>query len=298
MGTIFAIKRYALHDGPNIRTTVFFKGCPLSCWWCHNPEGIEAHSRLIWDQGRCIGCRTCVEQCVHGGLMAAAEGLDWREEDCGGCGSCVDHCPALALEWTGRAVSAAEVMATIVQDIPFFDRSGGGVTFSGGEPLQQPDFLHELLVACGRLGLHRTVDTSGYAPRKVLMDLLEEIDLFLYDLKLLDRDRHRLYTGVSNRVILDNLHLLVERNCAVQIRLPLIPGINDDSANLVATAALLTELGLTSLDLLPFHRSAAAKYRKLHLPYKGTDLTPGPPQAVDQAKQILEDSGLSVRIGG
>ena len=298
MGTIFAIKRYALHDGPNIRTTVFFKGCPLSCWWCHNPEGIESHNRLIWDQSRCIGCRSCVSQCAHGGLEAAAEGHAWVEEACSGCGRCVDHCPALALEWTGRTVSVDEVMAVIAQDIPFFDRSGGGVTFSGGEPLQQPEFLRDLLVACGQLGLHRTVDTSGFAAPEVLMDLLEEIDLFLYDLKLLDRDRHRLYTGVSNRLILENLHLLVERGCAVQIRLPLVPGINDDEANLRATAQLMIGLGLASIDLLPLHRSAAAKYRKLHLPDHGAALLPAEPQVVAQAKQLLQDCGLNVRIGG
>lgn len=298
MGTIFAIKRYALHDGPNIRTTVFLKGCPLSCWWCHNPEGIDPHIGLVWDQGRCLGCRSCIDHCRGGGLVATEDCLRWQEAACFGCGSCVDRCPSLALEWTGREVSVDEVMAVIAQDIPFFDRSGGGVTFSGGEPLHQPVFLRELLVACGRLGLHRTVDTSGFAPQETLVDLIEEIDLFLFDLKLMDRDRHRLYTGVSNRLIVDNLRLLVEQGCTVQIRLPLIPGINDESANLVATAALLTELGLSSIDLLPFHRGAAAKYRKLHLPYKGTDLTPGPPQAVNQAKQILEDCGLSVRIGG
>ena len=242
MGTIFAIKRYALHDGPNIRTTVFLKGCPLSCWWCHNPEGIEPRIGLVWDQGRCLGCRTCVDHC-RGGLVATEDCLRWQESACSGCGHCVDHCPSLALEWTGREVRVDEVMAVIAQDIPFFDRSGGGVTFSGGEPLHQPVFLRELLVACGRLGLHRTVDTSGFAPQETLVDLIEEIDLFLFDLKLMDRDRHRLYTGVSNRLIVDNLRLLVEQGCAVQIRLPLIPGINDESANLVATAALLPSWG-------------------------------------------------------
>lgn len=298
MGTIFAIKRYALHDGPNIRTTVFLKGCPLSCWWCHNPEGIDAQRRLVWDRGRCIGCHGCIEQCPAGGLLAGADHLAWQEAACQGCNTCVDRCPALALEWTGREVSVAEVMATIVQDIPFFDRSGGGVTFSGGEPLQQPTFLRDLLATCGRMGLHRTVDTSGFAPREVLVALLEEVDLFLFDLKLMDRDRHRLYTGVSNRLILDNLRLLVERGCAVQIRLPLIPTINDDTANLRATAALMAELGLERIDLLPLHRSAAAKYRKLNLPDHGAALQPAEPQAVAQAKQLLQDCGLSVRIGG
>ena len=195
-------------------------------------------------------------------------------------------------------MSVDEVMAVIAQDIPFFDRSGGGVTFSGGEPLQQPEFLRDLLVACGQLGLHRTVDSSGFAAPEVLMDLLEEIDLFLYDLKLLDRDRHRLYAGVSNRIILENLRLLVQCGSAVQIRLPLVPGINDDEANLRATAQLMTGLGLTSIDLLPLHRSAAAKYRKLHLPDQGAALSPAGPQAVTQAQQLLQDCGLSVRIGG
>lgn len=298
MGTIFAFKRYAIHDGPNIRTTVFFKGCPLSCWWCHNPEGLDSRIGLIWDEGKCIGCRNCLGQCFAGALSAEVNRICWSAQQCRGCHRCVDNCPALALEPSGREVSVEEVLEVVAQDIPFFDQSGGGVTFSGGEPLAQPQFLLDLLQACGRLGLHRTVDTSGFATWEVVSDVADHTDLFLFDVKLVDRDRHQLYTGVSNRAILDNLRRLVERGCPLQIRFPLIPGINDDPDNVTATGRLITSLGLGRIDLLPFHRGAEAKYRKLDLPNKGAELTPGTPESVARVKALLEGCGLSVRIGG
>jgi pyruvate formate lyase activating enzyme len=299
MGTIFAIKRYAIHDGPNIRTTVFFKGCPLSCWWCHNPEGIDPAVALVWDRGKCVGCSACLQQCPSHSLVAAPEGVVWRRESCLGYGGCVEACPALALEATGREASVDEVMTAVVQDQPFFDQSGGGVTFSGGEPLAQPEFLLALLKECGRLGIHRAVDTSGFAPADVLLQVVEEADLFLFDLKLMDRDRHRLFTGVSNAPILDNLRLLAERGMAVQVRLPLIAGVNDDVANLQAVGAFVAGLpGVDAVDLLPYHGAAAGKYRKLNLPYKGEHFAPAPPESLRGAMTILQQCGLAVRIGG
>lgn len=190
-------------------------------------------------------------------------------------------------------------MAALVQDQPFFDQSGGGVTFSGGEPLAQPEFLLALLRECGRLGIHRAVDTSGFAPAHVLAQIAEETDLFLFDLKLMDRDRHRLFTGVSNVPILDNLRQLAERGAAVQVRLPLIPGVNDDVVNLRATGAFVAGLpGVDAIDLLPYHGAAAAKYRKLNLPYKGAHFAPAPPESLRGAMTILQQCGLAVRIGG
>lgn len=299
MGTIFAIKRYAIHDGPNIRTTVFFKGCPLACWWCHNPEGLHRAVELVWDGAKCIGCHACVKRCPSGSLTASPSGIQWAARTCAVCGGCVEACPSLALEATGREVSADEVLAEIVRDRPFFDRSGGGVTFSGGEPLAQPGFLLELLAACGRLAIHRVVDTSGFAPSDVLLHVAEETDLFLFDLKLMDRDRHHLYTGVSNEPILANLRLLAARGHAVQVRLPLIPGINDDAANLAATGEFVASLpGIGAIDLLPFHRAANAKYRKLHLPNPGEQLLPTRPESLDTAIKQLQTCGLRVRVGG
>jgi pyruvate formate lyase activating enzyme len=299
MGTIFAVKRYAIHDGPNIRTVVFFKGCPLSCWWCHNPEGLSRVVELVWDDGKCVGCGLCRQQCPSASLVAAPEGIVWRRESCLGCGGCVEACPALALEVTGREAGVDEVMAALVQDQPFFDHSGGGVTFSGGEPLAQPEFLLALLRECGRLGIHRAVDTSGFASADVLAQVAEETDLFLFDLKLMDRDRHRLFTGVSNAPILANLRLLAERGAAVQVRLPLIPGVNDDVVNLRATGAFVAALpGVDAIDLLPYHGAAAAKYRKLNLPYKGAHFAPAQPESLRGAMTILQQCGLAVRIGG
>jgi pyruvate formate lyase activating enzyme len=299
MGTIFAIKRYALHDGPHIRTTVFFKGCPLACWWCHNPEGLNRAVERVWDGGKCIGCHACIELCPSGSMRLSFGGIEWQQATCTGCGHCVDSCPSLALEATGSEVSVDEVMDTIIRDRPFYDQAGGGVTFSGGEPLAQPDFLVSLLTECGRLAIHRAVDTSGFAATDVLLHVAEQTDLFLFDLKLMDRDRHRLFTGVSNRPILENLRLLTARDAPVQIRLPLIPGINDDAANLRATGAFVAALpGIEAIDVLPYHRSATAKYRKLNLPYKGESLVPASSQSLAESVAILQQFGLQVRIGG
>lgn len=299
MGTIFAIKRYAIHDGPRIRTTVFFKGCPLACWWCHNPEGLHRAVELVWESGRCIGCHACIDQCPSGSLTTAPQGIQWHQATCVGCGACLEACPSLALEATGREMSVDEVMDAIVRDLPFYDQTGGGVTFSGGEPLSQPDFLLKLLEECGRLDIHRAVDTSGFAAADVLLQVAEQTDLFLFDLKLMDRDRHRLYTGVSNGPILDNLRLLADKGKAVQIRLPLIPGVNDDGANLRATGAFVASLpGIGAVDLLPYHGAAAAKYRKLNLPHWGESLVPVPPESLAGAAAILQQCGLKVRIGG
>ncbi len=298
MGTIFAVKGYAIHDGPNIRTTIFFKGCPLSCWWCHNPEGIDPDIALVWDKEKCIGCHGCLDHCRGSALTDTGTAISWNRDLCRRCYACVDLCPSLALSATGHEVTVDEVMDIIQKDIPFFDQSGGGVTFSGGEPLLQPEFLLALLRACGRLGLHRTVDTSGFASESVLLTVLPETDLFLFDLKLMDSGRHRLYTGVPNEPIHRNLRLLIRNRKAVRIRLPLIPGINDDAENLKATGNFVASLGLTAIDLLPFHRGAEAKYRKLQRPYKGEHLVPGATDSVFLAKGILEGCGLTVRIGG
>ena len=199
---IFAIKHYALHDGPNIRTTVFFKGCPLKCFWCHNPEGIGEDTEVITIQDKCIGCNECVHGCPEQALRINSHGVHRSLDLCTTCLNCVEICPSLAQEAVGWHNDIDTLMQKIEQDTAFFDQSGGGVTFSGGEPLMQAEHLIEILRRCGQRGIHRAVDTTGYAPESTLLAVAEHMDLCLFDLKHMDDRLHRQFTGVGNQLIL------------------------------------------------------------------------------------------------
>ena len=298
-GTLFAIKRYALHDGPDLRVTVFLKGCPLSCAWCHNPEGMRPGPQILSIPSRCVGCGECLTACPRNALSAGPASVERDDTACTACGTCAETCPALAHEALGRRWTVAEVMAEVRKEIPFFADSQGGVTFSGGEPLAQPDFLEELLLACGRLGLHRAVDTSGFAPAETALRIARHTDLFLFDLKHTDPAAHRRATGVDNAPILANLRLLAEAGARVQLRLPLIPGFNDDDTNIRRTGLLAAALpGVDGIDVLPYHATAKGKYAKLGLPYPGADIPAADPQQTERAAEILHSCGLTVRIGG
>lgn len=297
--TIFAIKRYALHDGPNLRTTVFFKGCPLNCLWCHNPEGIDPAIKIISAKDKCVGCGDCVTGCPEQAISLTPGGPKRLKDNCIGCGACVDLCPALAHEATGTKMSLDQLLIEIEKDRIFFDQSGGGVTFSGGEPLSQPESLLALLQECGRREIHRAVDTSGFAPQKSIAAITEHTDLFLYDLKVMDDHRHRLYTGVSNTIIHDNLRYLSSTGAAIRIRIPLIDGINDDEENLRATGELVASCNtIEGIDLLPYHSSASAKYRKLGTANPGSRLQAPEGERIAECMRLLHEFIDDIRIGG
>ncbi|HEY76743.1 MAG TPA: glycyl-radical enzyme activating protein [Thermoflexia bacterium] len=298
-GTVFDIKRFSIHDGPGIRTTVFLKGCPLRCWWCHNPESQDPRPELILRAERCIGCGACVEACEAGAIYVEDGRIYTDRTRCTRCGACTEVCYAEAREMAGQEMSVEAVMAEIERDVTFYDTSGGGVTFSGGEPLTQPDFLLALLRACRERGIHTAVDTCGYGPWETMAAVAEETDLLLYDLKLMDEAKHRRYTGVSNRPILDNLRRLAERGTPIFLRVPIVPGINDSEEELRRLAAFAANLpNVNRVDLLPYHPTGKGKYERLGRDYPLPDLHSPSEERMQEIAHLLEDLGLDVGIGG
>jgi len=300
-GIIFDIKRYAIYDGPGIRTTVFFKGCPLRCWWCHNPEGQLRTYEIMYFEYKCIHCHTCVHVCpLKAVTFDENEVQHIDREVCTGCGICAEHCPTRALRLVGREITVEELMDEIEKDVQLYDSSGGGVTFSGGEPLFQPQFLKEALKACKERYIHTALDTSGYALRDVLKSVMPYVDLFLYDLKLADDEEHKKYTGVSNKLIKENLKFLVENGRAKDIilRFPVIPGITDTEKNINGLVEFISSLkGISEIDLLSFH-DISEKFRRLGKQYKMPTHNAPSEEKLKYIKEKFEEIGLYVKIGG
>ena len=299
-GLVFDIKRYSINDGPGIRVTVFLKGCPLHCRWCHNPESISPEIQKLFTAAKCIGCGECCRVCPVQACTMAPEGIVTDASLCTLCGKCAEACPSLATEMSGRSYSVGDLLGVIEKERPFFDQSGGGVTFSGGEPLLYPDFLVEVLEACGNRHVHRAVDTSGFAKTEALLRVAAHTDLFLYDLKMMDADKHKLYTGVDNRLILENLTVLAHSGAAIQIRLPLIGGINDDDDSMGRTAAFVAGLGGEKklVSLLPFHDVARGKDVKLGQERDLSGFGEPNPVTLDRVVRIFADHGLTASVGG
>jgi len=296
-GLVLNIMRFSIHDGPGIRTTLFLKGCPLRCWWCHNPESQSAHPEVIYFDDRCIRCGDCTRACPHAALHLNGHVVQ-NPDLCQQCGKCADACAVTARQLAGRWMSVPEVMKEILKDQIFFDESGGGITVSGGEPLMQPAFVEALLAECKARRIRTALDTCGWADSEVLCRVSEYVDLFLYDLKLMDCERHRHFTGVPNDLILRNLRLLAERGSAVIVRIPVIPEINDDTTNIDAVCDFLSPLSLRKIDLLPYHRIGTDKYRRLHLCNQMEGVSPPNAEQMEKVAARLKGAGFCVRIGG
>ena len=294
-GWSFDIQRYSLHDGPGIRTTVFLKGCPLRCWWCHNPESWSFGPLVKITAGRCIGCGCCVSACP---LELAQPGSVPDPATCTRCGQCAEACPSLAREIVGKHLDVAAVFEVVERDRPFFVESGGGVTFSGGEPLAQPEFLLACLAEARGRGLHTAVDTSGFGPWSVLDRVAALTDLFLYDLKSMDADAHLQATRAPLAPILENLRALDASGAEIWLRMPLIPGFNDDEHSLHAVGRFVAGLHTRRLHVLPYHRLGSEKHQRLGQAHPMADQQSPDAASIDRAMALLAGYGLDVHQGG
>ncbi|MBN1188143.1 MAG: glycyl-radical enzyme activating protein [Dehalococcoidales bacterium] len=300
-GVIFNVQTYSIHDGPGIRTTVFIKGCPLRCVWCQNPESQVMAPQLFFNNERCVGCGKCLNACPEGAIKLN-EGKSWTDRDvCKSSGKCVEVCPHEARNIAGKYMTAGDVFKTLMEDKIFYDRSGGGVTLGGGEPLASPDFTASLLRLCKNAGIHTALDTCGYAKWEIVKQILPHVDLVLFDLKHMDPAAHRLYTGVTNEVVLENARRICqELHVLVWARIPVIPGFNDSSGNIEATGKFIaSKLGAsTEVYLLPYHRLGEMKYHRLERPGNPVFINPPDEKSIFKLKEVFESFGLKVHEGG
>ncbi|MBW6462590.1 MAG: glycyl-radical enzyme activating protein [Firmicutes bacterium] len=293
-GIIFNIQRFSLHDGPGIRTTIFFKGCPLSCPWCQNPEGMRPEKDLFRHSARCIACRFCVEHCPEKAVELTENGPVINRDLCSLCLICAENCPVEAFEKAGREITVGELVNEIIKDRIIFEESGGGATFSGGEPLMQSGFLISVLKALKNEGIHTAIETSGYASWESFRDTLPYTDLYLFDLKIVDPGKCKEFLGVNIEPILENLNKLAKNNADILVRIPVIPSVNDDLRNLNLVVKTLNSAGIDSLELIPYHKLGSAKYSNLDLNYSMHNIEPPGPDQLDRITKLLEASGIII----
>lgn len=297
-GIVFNIQRFSLYDGPGLRTTVFLKGCPLRCPWCHNPESQSPLPEIMYWKSRCLGCGACAALCPAGALRLVDGRVVPTGERCMSCGECVERCPAGARGVSGRSITSEEALSEILKDNVFYDQSGGGVTFSGGEPLAQPEFLESTMRLCKEAGLMTAVDTCGFAPWEVIERIIPFSDLFLYDVKHMDDAVHRKLVGVSNEFILENLRRLAATGKEVTARLPVIPGANDESVNIRKTGEFLSSVGVSRITVLPYHDMGREKYERLGRNYTMEGLPEPSGQVIERVTDVLRSFGLRVEVSG
>jgi len=297
-GTIINIQKYSIHDGPGIRTTVFFKGCPLNCWWCHNPESQNPSPEIMFFKERCTGCGSCAKKCPSKAIELLEAYPVVNESNCTLCGKCSDFCLSNARELVGKDITVKNLMSEIIKDEVFYEESNGGVTFSGGEPLMHADYLNNVLMLCKDKGIHTTVDTSGYAVWEQFEKIVDNVDLFLFDIKHMNNEKHLEYIGASNFVILENVKKLSQRGCNINIRMPIIAGVNDDDENIDASINFLAKLNIIQVNLLPYHKMGMDKYRRLNKEYRLSGFEKPKDEVIDMIAEKFKNAGIKIKIGG
>ncbi len=293
--TVSNIQRYSIHDGPGIRTTVFMKGCAMNCLWCHNPECLDDDDNLRYISAKCIKCGMCVKACASGALSFSGDVLQYDRARCVKCYSCADACCSMALVRTGGLYTVRSLFKEIIADKPFYQTSGGGVTFSGGEPLLQSRFLSMLIPHCRSNGIHVAIETAGYVNWSNFQDISGMVDLFLYDIKTVDDKKHMKYTGASNRLILENLEKLEKEENHIVIRIPIIPGFNDDAESMRGILEHIRGFGVKpEIEMLGYHRLAEGKYRSLWREYHDfPELAEG---RLEELSAVFSGEGYHVKL--
>lgn len=292
-GITFNIQKFSIHDGPGIRTTVFFKGCPLRCEWCSNPESQIENVQILHDQSKCSNCLSCVAACPNGAITHEDNKIIIDEDKCVGCLTCVNSCPNRALSYEGDYQTIEEIVDICMQDIDFYEESGGGVTISGGEGMSQPEFLKKLIAELKKNSIHVAIETTGYIKKETFEELARELDLLLFDVKHYDREKHYKGTKVYNDLIVENLKWAIDNGIEVLPRIPVIPDFNDSLYDAEGLAKLLVEIGAKKVQLLPFHQFGEKKYELLNRDYKYKSKKALHPEELEDYQKIFVDKGLN-----
>lgn len=297
-GLIFSIQKFCVHDGPGIRTTIFFKGCPLACPWCHNPESQCYEKEILINPDLCTLCGRCQDVCPSGATEIVEDKLSYNQEKCSGCGKCEEYCFHSARQLAGKQYTLERLVLEIEKDRPFYEQSGGGVTFSGGEVMMQIDFVEKLAKRCKDKGISVAIDTCGYVPRDSFKRIISYVDLFLYDIKLMNNELHRQYMGTGNELILDNLKFLSDKGAKINLRIPLIGGVNTDDDHILSILKMIKSLSIDSINLLPYHAIAKDKYRKLNKSYDEHRFCIPSDTRLTEIKDMFLSLNDKVQIGG
>lgn len=293
-GMIFNIQRYSVHDGYGIRTNVFFKGCPLACKWCANPESQRFYSENTITPSSCMGCMGCVQVCPTQCVTLTS----WDRARCTDCRKCEQVCPTGSRKFIGQEMTVAQVAEEVLKDSAFYTASGGGATLTGGEPLAQADFAARLARELRLSGLHLAIETCGYAPWEKARPVLEQMDQILYDIKAMDSARHQAYTGVDNTLILENARKAAALGKELVIRVPTVGGYNSDVDNILATARFGAGIGASALHLLPYHRYGENKYGKVGMTYEAGDAVTPTDGEMEELRDLAAAQGIRVQVGG